>query len=133
MIRSISFGLVAVSLSASVHALTIEAYEEYLSQRAGGSSVYKDVPPLMVQSYFAGVAEVLAFLHKTGGGKVMLGDKSIICLPPGNQISGELLTAVATAELKDYREHYVTSYGAGWQRLAVSTVFVTGLARMFPC
>ena len=132
MIKRVLPGLFACSLSISSHALSVELYEDYLAQRAAGVSINKAMPPVLMQAYLIGVAEALAFLHTSGGNKVVLGSASIICLPPGNAITSDLLTAVASAELQQHREHYEKSYGTDWKRMALSTVFVTGLQRMFP-
>ena len=128
VIKRVLLAMFACSLSASSHALSVELYEDYLAQRGDGA-----IPQFLVLGYLAGVAESLEFIQRKGRNKVMLNNVAVICLPQGNEITADLLTAVASTELKRHREHYEKSYGTDWRSLALSHVFYTGLQRRFPC
>ena len=130
--RTAALFTVLVTASAASHAVDINGYETFLKQSESREpSAQPFVAKAFLKSYFIGMAETLQFLQ-VGTQTIRMGERKFICFPPEIKISGELLEAILTSEIRR-GDFYAEKYGPKWKEVSVSNYVGIGLARTFPC
>lgn len=131
MKKSLFFALLLLLSAREAEAMDVEAYRAFKEQSEDLNTLEGQLASISLKSYFQGISETIAVLRAANHDRIELPAGLAICAPKDVPVSAQLLDIAVTQETVTNVKIYQGDHG--WEKVALGTYALIGLARMFPC